>query len=114
MTYTIKIGKAQEGDRYPVQFSTEAQLLTQRNPAKDEKKEEAEKFNKDFAEKLKKQQEKLAAEQSRGRWTYLVSKWSIDSILKKRSELMVDPKKDAAADNADGISAPVGFPNLGQ
>ena len=113
-TYTIKIGKAQEGDRYPVQFSTEAQLLTQRNPAKDEKKEEAEKFNKDFAEKLKKQQEKLAAEQSRGRWTYLVSKWSIDSILKKRSELMVDPKKDAAADNAEGLSAPVGFPNLGQ
>ena len=113
-TYTVKIGKAQEGDRYPVQFVTEAQLLTQRNPAKDEKKEETEKFNKDFAEKLKKQQEKLAAEQSRGRWTYLVSKWSIDSILKKRSELMVDPKKDAAADNAEGLSAPVGFPNLGQ
>jgi hypothetical protein len=113
-TYTVKIGKAQEGDRYPVQFVTEAQLLTQRNPAKDEKKEETEKFNKDFAEKLKKQQEKLAAEQSRGRWTYLVSKWTIDSLLKKRSELMVDPKKDAAPDNADAISAPVGFPNLGQ
>ena len=113
-TYTVKVGKAQEGDRYPVQFVTEAQLLTQRNPAKDEKKEETEKFNKDFAEKLKKQQEKLAAEQSRGRWTYLVSKWTIDSILKKRSELMVDPKKDAAPDNADAISAPVGFPNLGQ
>jgi len=27
---------------------------------------------------------------------------------------MVDPKKDAAPDNADAISAPVGFPNLGQ
>jgi len=26
----------------------------------------------------------------------------------------VDPKKDAAPDNADAISAPVGFPNLGQ
>jgi len=112
--YTVKIGKAQEGDHYPVQFTTEAQLLTQRNPAKDEKKEETEKFNKDFAEKLKKQQEKLAAEQSRGRWTYLVSKWTIDSLLKKRSELMVDPKKDAAPDNADAISAPVGFPNLRQ
>jgi len=112
--YTVKIGKAQEGDHYPVQFTTEAQLLTQRNPAKDEKKQETEKFNKDFAEKLKKQQEKLAAEQSRGRWTYLVSKWTIDSLLKKRSELMVDPKKDAAPDNADAISAPVGFPNLGQ
>jgi len=112
--YTVKIGKAQEGDHYPVQFTTEAQLLTQRNPAKDEKKEETEKFNKDFAEKLKKQQEKLAAEQSRGRWTYLVSKWTIDSLLKKRSELMVDPKKDAAPDNADAISAPVGLPNFGQ
>jgi hypothetical protein len=113
-TYTVKIGKAQEGDRYPVQFTTEVQLLTQRNPAKDEKKEETEKFNKDFAENLKKQQTKLAGEQARGRWTYLVSKWTIDSILKKRSELMVDPKKDAAPDNAEGLSAPVGFPNLGQ
>lgn len=113
-TYTVKVGKAQEGDRYPVQVTTEAQLLTQRTPAKDEKKEDTEKFSKEFAERLKKQQDKLAGEQARGRWTYLVSKWTIDSILKKRSELMVDPKKDAAPDNADALSAPVGFPNLGQ
>ncbi len=113
-TYTVKVGKAQEGDRYPVQVTTEAQLLTQRTPAKDEKKEETEKFNKEFAERLKKQQEKLSGEQARGRWTYLVSKWTIDSILKNRSELMVDPKKDAAPDNADALSAPVGLPNLGQ
>jgi hypothetical protein len=113
-TYTVKVGKAQEGDRYPVQVTTEAQLLTQRTPAKDETKEDTEKFSKEFAERLKKQQDKLAGEQARGRWTYLVSKWTIDSILKNRSELMVDPKKDAAPDNADALSAPVGFPNLGQ
>jgi len=113
-TYTVKVGKAQEGDRYPVQVTTEAQLLTQRTPAKDETKEDTEKFSKEFAERLKKQQDKLAGEQARGRWTYLVSKWTIDSILKNRSELMVDPKKDAAPDNADALSAPVGFPDLGQ
>jgi len=113
-TYTVKVGKAQEGNRYPVQVTTEAQLLTQRTPAKYETKEDTEKFSKEFAERLKKQQDKLAGEQARGRWTYLVSKWTIDSILKNRSELMVDPKKDAAPDNADSLSAPVGFPNLGQ
>lgn len=113
-TYTVKIGKAQDGDRYPVQFTTEAQLKTQRTPGKDEKKEDAEKLDKEFAEKLKKQQEKLAAEQARGRWTYLVSKWSIDSLLKKRSELMVDPKKDETPASPDAVSSPVSLPNLGQ
>jgi hypothetical protein len=113
-TYTVKVGKAQEGDRYPVQFATEAQLVTQRTPGKDEKKEDAEKLDKEFSDKLKKQQEKLKAEQARGRWTYLVSKWTIDPILKKRSELMVDPKKDEAPGSPDAVSSPVGLPNFGQ
>ena len=113
-TYTVKIGKAQEGDRYPVQFTSEAQLADKRTPGKDEKKEDAERLDKEFAEKLKKQQEKLKAEQGRGRWTYLVSKWTIDSLLKKRSELMVDPKKDEAAPGGDAVSSPVALPPLGQ
>ena len=113
-TYTVKVGKAQEGDRYPVQFSTEAEIPNKRTPGKDEKKEDAERLDKEFAEKLKKQQEKLKAEQARGRWTYLVSKWTIDSLLKKRSELMVDPKKDEATPGGDGAPSPVGLPPLGQ
>lgn len=112
-TYTVKVGKAQDGDRHPVQFTTEAQLVTQRTPGKDEKKEDAERLDKEFAEKLKKQQEKLAAEQARGKWTYLVSKWSIDSLLKKRSELMVEAKKDDAAGAPDAVSSPVALPKLG-
>ncbi|MEY4690993.1 MAG: hypothetical protein RIT19_1318 [Verrucomicrobiota bacterium] len=113
-TYTVKLGKAQEGDRYPVQFTAEAQLAGQRTPGKDEKKEDAERLDKEFAEKLKKQQEKLKAEQSRGRWTYLVSRWSIESLLKKRAELMVDPKKDEAPSEADAVSSPVTLPKFGQ
>jgi hypothetical protein len=43
-----------------------------------------------------------------------VSKWTIDPILKKRSELMVDPKKDEAPGSPDAVSSPVGLPNFGQ
>jgi hypothetical protein len=43
----------------------------------------------------------------------LVSKWSIDSLLKKRSELMVDAKKDDAAGAPDAVSSPVALPKLG-
>jgi hypothetical protein len=102
----------QDGDRYPVQFTVSANLVTKREPGKDEKKEDAEKLDKEFAEKLKKQQDKLSAEQARSKWTYLVSRWTLEPLFKKRSELFADPKKDeaklpGAASEAPVFSSPV-------
>jgi len=105
-TYGVKVGKVQEGDKYPVQFTVSANLVSKREPGKDEKKEETEKLDKDFAEKLKKQQEKLSAEQARSKWTYLVSKWTIDPLFKKRGDLYVDAKKEEGKPGAAG-EAPV-------
>jgi len=105
-TYGVKVGKVQEGDKYPVQFTVSANLVSKREPGKDEKKEETEKLDKDFAEKLKKQQEKMSAEQARSKWTYLVSKWTIDPLFKKRGDLYVDAKKEEGKPGAAG-EAPV-------
>lgn len=104
--YEVRIGKPQEGEKYPVQYSVTADLVTKREPGKDEKKEDAEKLDKEFAAKVKTQQDKLAAEQSRAKWTYLASKWTIDPLLKNRHDLMADPKKDEAKPPGDP-SAPV-------
>jgi hypothetical protein len=106
--YEVRIGKPQEGDKYPVQFTVNASLVTKREPGKDEKKEDAEKLDKEFAAKLKTQQDKLAAEQARSKYTFLASKWTIDPLLKHRHDLMADPKKDEAKPAAAGdASAPV-------
>jgi hypothetical protein len=56
-TYEFQVGKAQEADRYPFRFTVAAELATQRVPGKDEKPEDKEKLDKEFAEKLKKQQD---------------------------------------------------------
>ena len=105
-TYQVRVGKVQDGDRYPVQFTVSANLVTKRELVKDEKKEDAEKLDKEFAEKLKKQQDKLASEQARAKWTYLVSRWTLEPLFKKRGELFADPKKDEAKPG-DPSDAPV-------
>jgi hypothetical protein len=112
-TYEFQVGKAQEADRYPFRFTVAAELATQRVPGKDEKPEDKEKLDKEFAEKLKKQQDKLAAEKALSKWTFLTSRWSIDPFFKNRSELFEDPKKDDPKPAAGGADAPVfTAPNL--
>ena len=77
---------------------------------KDEKPEDKEKLDKEFKEKLSKQDEKLQAEQALSKWTYTVSKWSVDALLKNRGELLMEKKAAAATPSAPGLpgSAPTG------
>ena len=105
-TYDLQVGKAQEADRYPVRVQVSAQLVTERTPGKDEKPEDKAKLDKDFAEKLKKQQDKLAAEKAFGKWTYLASRWSLEPLLKGRKDLFEDPKKDEAKPAAGAGETP--------
>ena len=94
--YKLHIGKPLGEDSYPVQVSVDATLVKERTPGKDEKPEDKAKLDKEFAEKLAKQQEKLKAEQALSKWTFTVGKWTLDSLLKKRSELLADKKAEAA------------------
>jgi len=94
-TYDVKVGKA-DGDNHPVQVAVTAELAKERTPGADEKPEDKERLDKEFKEKLAKQEAKLRAEQALGKWTFKVSKWTVEPLLKKRSELLADPKKDDA------------------
>ena len=108
-TYKLKLGKM-EGDNYAVQVTTDGSFVRERVAGKDEKPEDKEKLDKEFKEKLSKQDEKLQAEQALSKWTYTVSKWSVDALLKNRGELLMEKKAAAATPSAPGLpgSAPTG------
>lgn len=106
-TYEVKLGKA-DGDNYPLQVSVSADLKKLREAGKDEKPEDKAKLDKEFADKLSKLEEKLKSEQSFAKWTYTVSKWTVDALLKGRGELMAEKKADEKKP-----AAPAGVESLG-
>jgi hypothetical protein len=95
-TYTIKAAKAKgtNDDNYNLQMTVNADLIKQRTPGKDEKPDEKTKLDKEFQDKLKKQEDKLKQEKGYEKWTYVVSKWTIDPLLKERKDFLADKKAE--------------------
>jgi hypothetical protein len=115
-TYTLKVG-TKTNDNYPVALTVNAQLPKERTAGKDEKPEDKDKLDKEFKEKQKKFEDKLTQEKACEKWIYLVSSWTVDPLLKERSQLLVEkkeePKKEdkpAAADTAPKIPEPLTLP----
>lgn len=112
LTYTVKVGKKKEDEKYHFKVAVAGNFAKERAPSQDEKPEDKEKLDKEFKDKLQKLEEKLKKEQSFEKWTYLVSKWTIDPLLKERKEFYAEkkeePKKDDAAtpDGANKTEAP--------
>jgi hypothetical protein len=92
-TYTLKVG-SKTNDNYPLMVSVAAQLPKERTPAKDEKPADKDKLDKEFKDQQKKLEDKLTQEQSFQNWTYLVSSWTLDPLLKTRSQLLVEKKEE--------------------
>ena len=95
-----KIGKPAEGDNYYFQFDVTGNFPKERTPGKDEKPEDKTKLDKEFADNLKKQQDKLKAEQAYTKWTYLVAKYTIDPLLKERKDLLAEKKEEPKKEEA--------------
>jgi len=111
-SYEIKVGKVQANDEYPIQLSVSAELQKERVPGKDEKPEDKEKLDKEFKDKLAKLEQKLKAEQGYAKWTYIVSKWTIEPILKNRSDLFADKKAEGAGAGDGGVPPGFNIPGL--
>jgi hypothetical protein len=97
-TYTLKVGQ-KTNDNYPMLLAVAAQLPKDRTPVKDEKPEDKDKLDKQFKEQQKKLEDKLAQEQAFQNWTYLVSSWTLDPLLKNRAQLMVEKKEEPKKDD---------------
>ena len=108
-TYDVKVGKA-DGENHPVQVTVVAELPKERTAAADEKPEDKDRLDKEFKEKQGKLEQKLKSEQALGKWTFKVSKWTVEPLLKKRSELMSTPKPSTSEAGDAPAPAPGSFP----
>ncbi len=91
--YDLLIGNPTEDNDYPIKLSISAELADKRTPGKDEKAEDKEKLDKEFADNLKKLKEKLENERGYTKWTYMVSKWTVDAFFKKRSDFIKEKEE---------------------
>ena len=103
-TYTLKVGQ-KTNDNLPLVVSVAADLPKERTPGKDEKPEDKDKLDKEFKEKQKKLEEKLSQEKPFEKWTYLVSNWTLDQLLKERSQLMVEKKEEPKKEDKPAAAA---------
>jgi hypothetical protein len=111
-TYTIMLGQ-KTNDTLPLLVSVTAEISKERTPGKDEKAEDKARLDKEFKDKQKKSEDKLTQEKGFEKWVYLVSSYTVDSLLKDRAQLLVEkkeePKKDgkpAATDSSKTDEAP--------
>ena len=99
--YTIVFGETKDSKRYMKLASVQWFGATTRTPGKDEKPEDKEKLDKEFAEKVKKNQEKAAKLTSTVcKWIYEVGTYALNGIDKTFEDFLKDapkpePPKDA-------------------
>ncbi|MBI3853798.1 MAG: DUF4340 domain-containing protein [Verrucomicrobia bacterium] len=98
-TYTLKVGKKPGDENYHLAMTVNANLPKERTPGKDEKPEAKEKLDKEFKDNQKKLEDKLKQEKQFEKWTYQVSSWTVEPLLKDRSALMVEKKEEPKKDD---------------
>lgn len=86
-TYVLKVGE-QSGEERLVSFTVSADLPKERVASADEKPEDKARLDKEFADAQKKLGDKLASEKALEKWSYRVANYTLDSLLKHRSELL--------------------------
>jgi Domain of unknown function (DUF4340) len=108
--YEFRVGKAM-GDNYPILIGVTGQIAEQRVPQPNEKPEEKANLDKQFQDKRNQLTEKLSKEKKAENWVYLISKSTIDQLLKDRTALLVE-KKTSPSPSASGRapSPPVAAP----
>jgi hypothetical protein len=87
LIYTIKIAKKADGDDYYLSFTVSGEPPRARKPEKGEKPEDKERQDKQFADALKKLDERLKLERGLAVWTYVVAGKSLQPLLRDRAQL---------------------------
>lgn len=112
-TYQVQVAKQSKdgADRYYLTVDVSAQIPQSRTPVKDEKEEDKKKADEAFAARKKSLEEKLAKEKSFAGWAFEVSEYTVNNLLKKRSEILKAapapiPLPQSAAPTAPAASVP--------
>ena len=109
--YALKVGDSTDGSDKILSVAITANFPEKRTPAENESAEDKKKLDEEWAAAQKTLQDKLANEQKFTQHAYRVSSYTVDAILKKRSELIKDEEKGAIAPPA-GENLPIPFQNL--
>jgi hypothetical protein len=114
-TYDIQVAKQGKdgGDKYYMSVSVAADIPKSRAPVKDEKEEDKKKADEAFAADKKSREEKLAKEQKFAGWVYEVSEYTVNNLLKKRSEIVKLEVPKATEPAKPAASAPASPPAAG-
>ena len=94
LTYTVRIAKKKDGDDYHLTVEVAGEPPRERTPEKDEKAQEKERRDKDFAETRKRLEERVAREKALAKWTYAVAANGVAPLLKEREQMTAPKKKD--------------------
>ena len=104
-TYNVQVGHGTNDENIPLRVTVVADIPKERVAGKDEKAEDKTKLDKEFKEKNEKLEEKLKQEKAFEKWTVLVSKYTVDSLLKGRGELLAakkeEKKEEKKSENGD-------------
>ena len=109
--YALKVGDSTDGSDKIVSVAITANFPEKRTPAENESAEDKKKLDEEWAAAQKTLQDKLANEQKFTQHAYRVSSYTVDAILKKRSELIKDEEKGAITPPPGG-NLPIPFQNL--
>lgn len=88
LTYRLRLAKKKSGDEYYLNFGVSGEPPGKRVPEKGEKPEERERRDKDFAENLKRLEERIAREQALSKWTYVAAGSAVEPLLKERAQMV--------------------------
>jgi hypothetical protein len=105
-TYTVQATKkAVDGsDKWYMTVTTTAAIPQKRDAAKDEKPEDKKKKDEEFDAQKKTLEEKLAKEKACDGWVYQVTEYTINTLFKKRGEII--KKEEAKKDTAPAPTIP--------
>jgi len=106
-SYNLRVG-AKQGDAYALVVGVEGGFPRERQTEEDEEETVKAQRDKEFAEALKKKEDKLSSERALGKWTFKVSSWTLDSVLKNRSDLLKEKAEEPA-----GSDEPEPLPDFG-
>jgi hypothetical protein len=109
--YVVRVG-AKTNDNYLVAVKVTASLPKERVAAPDEKPEDKAKADKEFADRRKQLEEKLAQESALGAWTFEMTTWTVDSLLKARRELLEEKPAEPANPTEPPASEPTAPPDV--
>lgn len=99
--YAIKAAQKGAEEKYLMTVTATASYPRERTAGEGEKPEDKERLDKEFKERLDKLDEKLKKEKALDGRVFLVAKYTLDTLLKKRGDFFKEAKPEAAAEAGD-------------